>query len=449
MPGGLLQLASIGSADAILVGKPEITCFKNVYRKHTLFSVVQNMRYISNTLLNKNSFSSPGNKRIEKNGDLLSNQYFKLEIPYFEIIKTVTNQTITKSPYNINQLQVNYINSNCIILYNNNNWYIVPEELFKISHFSNIITNIDSNLLVPSLLPDYITITDIGQYAKLYYINDNSVSSVISLLIINSSYWEQFWLNFMSNASNNQNVDLLNKLITVQSQFNLLYNNFKYNIYNNYVNLNLIVRNKQYFDFNFLTNDSYKTEVERYFEYTNLYSITTSNILQNYDMDLTYNYCINNSLTFDSYKDTILSYNSKVILLILNMLYSDPSNIFTFWVKYNTDANNEPLTTTPITSNFNLKTEWENNLNNYLQNIFNLNSLNNFILETFHNVYSRTEQFIINLFNNLKLNSIESIYVQLKVILDRFITIPNGQLNFSNFYLATLYVSTTDRKSVV
>ena len=130
MPGGLIQLVVTGIQDSPIIGDPEITFFKNVYKQHTLFSLFQNERFIGNT-----SFNKEGNKLIEKNGDLLYNQYFKLEIPYFDIIKTVSSQTITQDAYNINQLDVNYVNDNCIILYTNNTWYIVPEKLFTISSF--------------------------------------------------------------------------------------------------------------------------------------------------------------------------------------------------------------------------------------------------------------------------------------------------------------------------
>ncbi|OBQ32516.1 MAG: hypothetical protein AN484_27890 [Aphanizomenon flos-aquae WA102] len=94
--------------------------------------------------------------------------------------------------------------------------------MFKIliSSFNNILKDVDSNLLVDKLLPNYINVSDIGQYAKLYYIEDSSVSTIISILSINSSFWEQFWLNFLVNTND---VDLMNKLVTLQSEYSLVY----------------------------------------------------------------------------------------------------------------------------------------------------------------------------------------------------------------------------------
>jgi hypothetical protein len=40
-------------------------------------------------ILNK-KFGLKGSKKLETNGDLLYNQYFKLEIPYFELTKTIS-----------------------------------------------------------------------------------------------------------------------------------------------------------------------------------------------------------------------------------------------------------------------------------------------------------------------------------------------------------------------
>ena len=39
MPGGLIQLAAYGSENLYLMGNPQITFFKIVYKQHTNFSV--------------------------------------------------------------------------------------------------------------------------------------------------------------------------------------------------------------------------------------------------------------------------------------------------------------------------------------------------------------------------------------------------------------------------
>ena len=52
MPGGLIQLLTIGLQDAPLVLNPEITFFKTIYRKHTNFSIEQIVKNIGTKKFN-------------------------------------------------------------------------------------------------------------------------------------------------------------------------------------------------------------------------------------------------------------------------------------------------------------------------------------------------------------------------------------------------------------
>ena len=72
MTGGLIQLITVGNQDSPLINNPEITFFKNVYKKYTNFTLCQNDRFLENKC-----FDSKGIKKLESNGDLLCNQYFK------------------------------------------------------------------------------------------------------------------------------------------------------------------------------------------------------------------------------------------------------------------------------------------------------------------------------------------------------------------------------------
>ena len=59
MPGGLIQLITTGIQDSPIIGNPEITFFKTVYRQHTMFSLCQNDRYVGNLNFGKNILLSP------------------------------------------------------------------------------------------------------------------------------------------------------------------------------------------------------------------------------------------------------------------------------------------------------------------------------------------------------------------------------------------------------
>ena len=237
MTGGLIQLITIGKQDTPLISNPEITFFKIVYRQHTQFSISNNERY-----LDTKAFDTVGNKNIEKNGDLLLNMAFKLEIPYFEIIKNIKKTKIIKNEYNLNSLDVNYLNTNCIVFYEKlqNKWIIIPENLFKLSYFEGIYYDINVNDLQKNLLPEYIKLIDLGENVKLYQIQDNPISPIISLLRINSNFWEQLILNYMSET---KDTDLLNKLYTINNEYDNIFKKLKYNLYDLYIKNNLHMKN--------------------------------------------------------------------------------------------------------------------------------------------------------------------------------------------------------------
>ena len=86
MKGGLLQLATVGKEDSVLIHKPQIFHFKKVYLKYTHFSIDNNFRPYG-----EKKFDTDFSINIEKDGDLLKDIFFYLEIPYFEILEIVNH----------------------------------------------------------------------------------------------------------------------------------------------------------------------------------------------------------------------------------------------------------------------------------------------------------------------------------------------------------------------
>lgn len=76
MGGAILQLAAKGVQDTYLVGKPEITFFKTVYRRHTNFAI----ETIEQVFDNKVQFGSLTKCNIAHKGDLISNIYLKINL---------------------------------------------------------------------------------------------------------------------------------------------------------------------------------------------------------------------------------------------------------------------------------------------------------------------------------------------------------------------------------
>ena len=386
MTGGLIQLVTTGIQDSPIIGNPEITFFKTVYRQHTQFSICQNERYLGNI-----EFGKSTSKVIEKTGDLLYNQYFKLSIPYFEILKTTTQVQQVDLGYDVNQLDVVYGNSNCMVIYSDTSksWYIVPENLFKLSAFEKVIYSIDSYDLESKLLPEYIKITSLGQYVNYYQIKDNNFSNMISILRVNSNFFEQYWLDLISKSGD---INLFNRLVTITSEYSSLFNKLKHRIYYLFNNIDFSAKNTFLYNFNrfFEQNASlelvYKTETERYFDYINSFEEAIKK-LNSYDMDTAYKYTKGNFLNWDNYKNNILPYNTKLILLMIELLYSNSNLNYIFWKKYNILDQNEINFDVKIDEN-NFTIEWEENLNLFLSEYVGVTFINNQIYETIKNTFS-------------------------------------------------------------
>jgi hypothetical protein len=78
MGGGQIQIAAKGAQDVYLMGNPQITYFKMVYRRHTNFAIES----IEQTLTSGTfDFDSEVNYKIARNGDLIYRMYMTCELP--------------------------------------------------------------------------------------------------------------------------------------------------------------------------------------------------------------------------------------------------------------------------------------------------------------------------------------------------------------------------------
>ena len=84
MTGGLIQLASYGGADIYIIGNPEITFFKTVYRRHTNFAKESIIQHING----KVGHGRTVNIDITRAGDLLGAIWLQLRPPFFTTTDT-------------------------------------------------------------------------------------------------------------------------------------------------------------------------------------------------------------------------------------------------------------------------------------------------------------------------------------------------------------------------
>ena len=74
--GGLMQLVAYGAQDVYLTGKPEITFFKAVYKRHTNFAI----ECIPQTFLGNPGSGKTVSCPLTRNGDLVTNMVLKCDI---------------------------------------------------------------------------------------------------------------------------------------------------------------------------------------------------------------------------------------------------------------------------------------------------------------------------------------------------------------------------------
>merc|ERR1711904_226786 len=77
MGGGLMQLVAYGAQDTALTGKPQITFFRSVYRRHTNFAIES----IAQTFIGNAGFGRKITTSLSRNGDLVNACVLEVKLP--------------------------------------------------------------------------------------------------------------------------------------------------------------------------------------------------------------------------------------------------------------------------------------------------------------------------------------------------------------------------------
>ena len=86
--GGLLQLIAVGAQDAYTIGKPQVTFFRQVYRRHTNFA----MESMEQTFTGTADFGRKVSCTVARNGDLISKAYLEVDLP--ALVSNGSGQTV-------------------------------------------------------------------------------------------------------------------------------------------------------------------------------------------------------------------------------------------------------------------------------------------------------------------------------------------------------------------
>ena len=411
MIGGLIQLITTGIQDAPLTNNPEITFFKLVYKQYTNFSILQNIKNLGNK-----NFNTTNSYKIENYGDLLKSLYYTLKIPKFSIIKKINESKVISKKYNINKLLIIYSDFNSYIFNTNSYYTIIPNYLFN--NFNNTfnLLNLDSNIIIQNLIPEIIKINDLPLLFNIIELNESVINPIISFLYRYLNFFEMYFCKIICDTKDFQ---FNNQLITQYSYTNKLNNKINDFLFVNYNYFNNLRDNKVYYNL---------YEVEQYLNYLNndIKFIKKSN----FDMDIIYNYCIQNNINnYLDYQLNGLNYNSLFIYNIIQTIYPNNFTSFTFFKKYLLQTNNIP--NIEYTINFNNSyNEWTNNLNKLFDPLIISSKLQ--IFEIYKRNYSITQNKINLLFNNLNINNPTNMYIILSTFINKYDT-TTTQINFDDY----------------
>jgi hypothetical protein len=254
MAGGLIQIASYGLHDIFLIGNPQITFFKIVYRRHTNFA----MEYINESFIGTQNFGNYLSCNLTKVGDLLHKLYIKIDIPQVAIskltygipeINTINPPSVPYEEYlqNYNSLQnfINKINFNLIqplyilikingIKYNDiknkyNTTYNKMSYVSSLNDISNITWSFNETFALPLnngstniiKIDEETTVADFLDFNKYYnlYIKSSTTTIVNDMTTLLNNYI--LLLNIVKNKMNTQ-LQFLKKIYdtTIRSNIN-------------------------------------------------------------------------------------------------------------------------------------------------------------------------------------------------------------------------------------
>lgn len=100
MTGGLIQLVTTGRQDSYLTETPQITFFRKIYRRHTIFGIEMIQTYPDQQAEYNNKVSF----KLNNISDLVSKCYIEIEIPNLSFTETSTIKTLKQNELsNINK----------------------------------------------------------------------------------------------------------------------------------------------------------------------------------------------------------------------------------------------------------------------------------------------------------------------------------------------------------
>jgi hypothetical protein len=257
MEGGLIQLAVKGREDVHLTSEPEFSYYENVYKKHTNFSIQNNIYNIIGKKFGQNF-----EFKIPMGSDLLSNINLEVFLPKLE--ENIQTKNITENildyNFNINNLKYYLLKLDTLL-------YLVPEYIF-LNNIELVLDNLDRYLLNDNNFSFIINSVD-----NFYIINFDE----IKLLNLKTDFNEKILLFNLNNNKFSKNDFLSTSKIYEKYETtlnNIIFNNFDF-YYNATLNEKLIENNINLSSFGEVSNFYYKiTDKKNIFNTSNITTYT-------------------------------------------------------------------------------------------------------------------------------------------------------------------------------
>lgn len=149
MPAGLIDIISFGSQDLFLIGTPQITFYKTVYRRYANFSIES----IEIPFDNATGFGQTSNVILKPIGDLIHNIYLKIKLPKIKLDRPLSHENIKNNIHDIKEIYEQY--QKCITFMNiNAKAYRSAIDIYSASNVINSIEMIDAIISTFSNLSD-------------------------------------------------------------------------------------------------------------------------------------------------------------------------------------------------------------------------------------------------------------------------------------------------------
>jgi len=435
MNGGILQLVTVGKEDSVLIKDPEIFHFKKVYVPYSKFSIDNNQYNIG-----RKNFDSEFDITVNKDGDLLKDIMFYVDIPYFDILKTVKKETSIFTRNQSDKIYYNTEGMKSILYYSGKNkFYVIPENIFylednlheKSKFFSDTILSINSE--------EYSKyFNEKSSFEKISFSNTKNKS--VNHLRTIDSYW---FNNFIEKVKSENNIVLMDfKKFT--NWLNTKMENRMFLDYHSIFNNNDF---NNFYQINFFT-DRNINELKKYFEILEiLENINKTNYIdENLDLDKTVLNLLDEGKSLKENTEYLLNsfiYSSRNILLALKKLYDDSfDNFHSMFKMYtvSTETNNEVKDVN--TKVYDIST-WKKFTQKYVDFCYDDNEIDNvysFFIDNYKRTLNLVESQLELLWNNLDLKvdnqfNVDFIFSVIYTFIFRYNNFSNyDTVNFLDFF---------------